>query len=218
MLVTDRRRAPDPSVPALIARVSAAARSGVDLIQIRERDLGDRELAAVAGDAVAAVAGTAARVLVNDRLDVALRAGAHGVHLRADSLPVVRARRLAPPSFLIGRSVHSPDEAEGVARAGGCDYLLVGTIFASAGKPAGHPVGGTALLAAVAARTTVPILAIGGVHPGNARLVRAAGAAGAAAVGPFMTAPDAAALEACVRAFRAALTPPPGLSTVTAGT
>ncbi len=77
-----------------------------------------------------AVKGTRTRILVNDRLDVALAAGAHGVHLRGDSMPASRARSLAPIGFLIGRSVHSVDEAVRRHADGGVDYLLFGAVFA----------------------------------------------------------------------------------------
>ena len=82
---------------------------------------------------VEAVRGTRARVLVNDRFDVALAAGAHGVHLRGDSLPAVRARRMAPPAFIIGRSVRSRDEAMRAEDGGGLDYLVFGTVLIGKG-------------------------------------------------------------------------------------
>src|SRR5919198_4027192 len=107
--VTDRRRAADPSLLALVERIGAAARAGVPYVQIRERDLDDRSLAALVRDSVAAVAGTGARVLVNDRADVAIAAGAAGVHLRADGMPAVCICEIVPASFLIGRSVHGVD-------------------------------------------------------------------------------------------------------------
>ena len=96
--------------------------------------------------AVAAVRGTRARILVNDRPDVALAAGAHGVHLRGDSAPARRVRAAVPPSFLIGRSVHSLDEIAQVSDEGSVDYLLFGTVFATASKP-DRPASGIAGLA-----------------------------------------------------------------------
>src|SRR5687767_4541548 len=121
-MVTDRLRLADPNTAALVARVRTAAAAGVQLVQLRERDLDARALFELAQQMVDAVRGTAARVLVNDRLDVALAAGAHGVHLRNTSFSASRARAIVPPGFLIGQSVHSATDA--LARARGADYLL----------------------------------------------------------------------------------------------
>jgi thiamine-phosphate pyrophosphorylase len=123
-------------------------------------------------------------VVVNDRLDVALAAGAHGVHLRGDSYPAARVRAVVPPGFLVGRSVHSAGEAVAVAAAGGVDYLVFGSVFATASK-AGQPPAGLPELAAVAAAVPVPVLAVGGVTVEHAGRVAQAGAAGAAAIGLF---------------------------------
>jgi thiamine-phosphate pyrophosphorylase len=133
-LVSDRRAI---GGRALVQLVGEAARAGVDLIQIRERDLDDGALVALARAAVAAVHGTSARVIVNDRTDVALAAGAAGVHLRSDSIPPRRARAMAGDGFLVGRSVHDEAEAAAVDAEGGCDYLIFGTVFPSSSKPAG---------------------------------------------------------------------------------
>ena len=183
-LITDRRRLGADAGRELVRRVRAAAHAGIHLVQVRERDLEGRELTRLAGACVAAVEGTAARVVVNDRLDVALAAGAHGVHLRGDSYPAARVRTVVPPGFLVGRSVHSADEAVAVAAAGGVDYLVFGSVFATASKP-GRPAAGLAELAAVAAAVPLPVLAVGGVTVENAWRVAQAGAAGAAAIGLF---------------------------------
>ncbi len=165
--------------------IREAARAGVDLIQIRERSLDDRSLLALVRAAIAAAAGTGARVLVNDRLDVAIAAGAAGVHLRGDSMAAAEARRLAPAGFIVGRSVHGVREAEDAERAGGCDYLVFGTVFESASKPAGHAAAGVDALGRVCAAVSLPVLAIGGVTLANAARVVAAGASGVAAIGLF---------------------------------
>jgi thiamine-phosphate pyrophosphorylase len=214
--VTDRRRAADPSVLALVDRIGAAARAGVGLVQIRERDLDDRALVTLVRDSVAVVAGTGARVLVNDRVDVAIAAGAAGVHLRGDSVGACRVRPIVSASFLIGRSVHSVEAAREAEAEGGCDYLLFGTLFPSHGKPEGHPVAGVEALARVCRAVSLPVIAIGGIDASNAPSIARAGAAGAAAVGAFMTAPDRAALASTVDALRRALTPDPSLSKVAA--
>jgi thiamine-phosphate pyrophosphorylase len=186
--VTDRRRF-HLSVDDLVARAAHAARAGVDVIQVRERDLEDAALLGVVRAIVGATAGTAARVVVNDRADIAILAGAAGVHLRGDSPPASRVAafaRASAPGFLIGRSVHSLAEIDAAVADGGCDYLMFGTVFPSAGKPAGHPVAGLDALREACARSPLPVIAIGGVDEAGAALVRDAGAAGFAAVGLFM--------------------------------
>lgn len=183
--VTDRRRF-GLSVDELVVRAVGAARAGVDVIQVRERDLTDRELAALVRELCRATAGTATRITVNDRADIAIVAGAAGVHLRWDSAPAARVRDVAPAGFLIGRSVHSLAEVDAAIAGGGCDYLLFGTVFPSEGKPDGHPVAGLELLGQACARSPVPILAIGGINAHRAAAVRDAGAAGFAAIGLFM--------------------------------
>ena len=183
-MITDRRRLAGNQEDALVQRVAAAARAGVHLIQIRERDLDARPLAALVERCVAAVSGTRARVLVNDRLDVALAAGAHGVHLRGDSLPAARARSIAPAGFLIGRSVHSRDDALRAEDAGGLDYLVFGTVFNTTSKPDATAAGFSGL-AEVASSTRLPILAVGGMSVSSVRALRDSGAAGFAAIGLF---------------------------------
>lgn len=183
--VTDRRRF-DLSIDELVVRAANAVRAGVDVIQIRERDLPDRELAALVRAVVDVAAGTTTRVVVNDRADIAIVAGAAGVHLRGDSAPASRVRTMAPDGFVIGRSVHSPEDVDAAVADGGCDYLLFGTVFLSEGKPAGHPVAGLDALREACARSPVPVIAIGGMNERRAAGVRDAGAAGFAAVGLFM--------------------------------
>ena len=182
--VTDRRRF-NLSADDLVARAAVAARAGVDVIQVRERDLEDAALLALVREIVRVTAGTAARVIVNDRADLAVLAGAAGVHLRGDSLPAPRVRAVSPPRFVVGRSVHSLAEIDAAVAAGGCDYLMFGTVFPSAGKPAGHPVAGLDALRQACIRSPLPVIAIGGVDEASAPLVREAGAAGFAAVGLF---------------------------------
>ena len=183
-MVTARHRSSPESDRALVDRIDAAARAGVHLVQIRQPDFEGGVLTQLATAAVLAVRGTRARVLVNDRLDVALAAGAHGVHLRGDSMPAARVRAIAPPAFIIGRSVHSPEEAEEAARGGGLDYLIFGTVFSTPSKP-GVLSAGAGPLAAVCASVSLPVLAIGGMVPERLGAVAESGAAGFAAIGLF---------------------------------
>jgi thiamine-phosphate pyrophosphorylase len=195
-MVTDRAAGGER---ALLALIGTAARAGVDLIQIRERDLDAGALAGLTRDAIDAVSGTAARIVVNDRLDVALAAGAAGVHLRGDGLPAARARTIVPEGFLIGRSVHSEDEAARIEAAGGCDYLMFGTVFPSASKPADHRAAGLDALTRVCARVRIPVIAIGGITVSVAGDVRRAGAAGVAAIGAFTPGSDPVEFVRAVR-------------------
>ena len=187
-MVSDRHRfAPlraRSSEDALVECVAAAARAGVDLIQMRERDLEGGALTRLVGRCVEAVRPTRARVIVNDRLDVALAAGAHGLHLPGHGFAASRARAIAPPGFLIGRSVHHASEAARVEEEGGLDYLVFGTVFPTASKAGLAPAGVEGLAAAVAA-VRLPVLAIGGVTAARAHDIAGAGAAGAAAIGMF---------------------------------
>lgn len=125
------------------------------------------------------------QILVNDRLDVALAAGAHGVHLRASSVSAARVRERVGKPFLIGRSVHGLAEATAAASEGGCDYLLFGTVFPSRSKPEGHLIAGVEALRGVCAAVKLPVVAIGGITRERAADVSAAGAAGIAAIGLF---------------------------------
>jgi thiamine-phosphate diphosphorylase len=186
-LVTDRRRlsiAAD-DIDRLVDLVAAAARAGIDLIQVRERDLGARQLAALVRRCVDAVEGTDTKVLVNDRIDVAIAAGAHGVHLRGDSISAPAVRSLIGDGALIGRSVHGAEEAGAVSLAGGVDYLIFGTVYRSASKSAPHRVATLDELSG-ACHAGVPVLAIGGITVERAAEAARAGAAGIAGIGLFV--------------------------------
>lgn len=183
-MITDGHLAAGRGSAALVEMVRSAAHAGVHLIQLRERALDDRELAQLAKECVHAVRGTRARIVVNDRLDVALAARAHGIHLKSDSFPARRAREITAPGFLIGRSVHSVAEARRACEGDAVDYLMFGTVFVSASKPGLEPAG-LAILADVARAAPVPLLAVGGVTADNAAMVARAGADGLAAIGLF---------------------------------
>ena len=185
-LVTDRRRLAGDD---LAAQVRDAVDLGIDLIHVRERDLEAAALAALVTRLLLITAGTPTRLVVNDRIDVALACGADGVQLRGDSIPVAEARRLAPAGFLIGRSVHGVDQAIAAANA---DYLVAGTVFRSSSKAAGTPLLGVDGLRLIVRAVDRPVLAIGGITAERIDAVADAGAAGFAAIGLFLPArPDA---------------------------
>jgi thiamine-phosphate diphosphorylase len=186
-LVSDRHRV--GGAEGLVTCVRAAAAAGVHLVQIREKDLEALALRDLVARCVEAVKGSAARVIVNDRLDVALAAGAHGVHLPASGAPAPRVRAAVPSGFIVGRSVHSREEALDAAAAGGLDYLLFGTVFETRSKP-GVVGAGLEALCRAAAAVPIPVLAIGGVTLGRLGTIAAAGAAGFAAIALFAEAAD----------------------------
>jgi thiamine-phosphate pyrophosphorylase len=161
-------------------------RAGVDIIQIRERDLDAGPLATLVAELVRLTRGTPTRIVVNDRLDVALACRADGVHLRGDSMPAEAARSIAPAGFLIGRSVHHEHEAK--AAAAGVDYLVAGTVFPTSSKAGLTEWLGVEGLARICRSVSVPVLAIGGVTVERVPGVAAAGAAGIAAIGLFANA------------------------------
>jgi thiamine-phosphate diphosphorylase len=212
--VSDRSRLSAPpgvGLDGLVARLAAAAAAGVDLLQIREPDLSARDLMALVERVLLATQRTGARLVVNDRLDVALAAGAHGVHLKGESIDTLAARRLVPDGFLVGRSAHAVAEAEGAGRDG-ADYVILGTVFETMSKPGHVPEGGLERLRDAVARCPVPVLAIGGVTEARAREVAGTGAAGLAAIGLFMgpggTVDQVARrLETTVAAIRRAFAP-----------
>jgi thiamine-phosphate pyrophosphorylase len=183
--ITDRRALePRPLLPL----IRMAAEAGVDLIQIREKDLPSRELLALVTSALAATRGTSARIVVNDRLDVALAAGAGGVHLGGESMPAARVRttleKLRRESFWVGVSCHSVAEVR-AAGAAGADYVLLGPIFDTPSKRIFGPPLGLDVLNQAAHDCRIPLLALGGVTRERVRDCIEAGAAGIAGISVF---------------------------------
>lgn len=179
-VVTDRHRC--GGQPGLLGVVAEAVHAGIDLVQVREPDLAARALTDLVAAILVLTRGSGTKVVVNDRLDVALTTGADGVHLRADSIAVREARQIAPAGFLVGRSVHTEDEARSAA---GADYLIAGTVFPTPSKPHVNAWLGAPGLRKIVQATAAPVLAIGGVTTERVAEVAATGAAGVAAVGLF---------------------------------
>ncbi|MBX9601933.1 MAG: thiamine phosphate synthase [Bryobacteraceae bacterium] len=180
--ITDRHSA--GGTANVLRWIARALEQRVDLIQIREKDLSARELFALARQALTLPNPGGAGILVNTRADVALAAGAHGLHLPAGSIAPPAWRRIVPAGWIITMSCHTIPE---VRAAAGADFLLFGPVFDPRSKP-GQGAGLAALAQAVRA-TPVPVLALGGITSGNANECMAAGAAGIAAVTLFQT-PD----------------------------
>jgi thiamine-phosphate pyrophosphorylase len=177
----------------LLGKIEAAASAGVDWIQIREKDLCGRDCARLARDALRSVAKSSAasraRLLVNDRLDVALSEGTDGVHLGEHGLPVSEAKRLRAArarqkNFLIGVSCHSLEAAKSAERDG-ADYIFFGPVFATPSKSAYGPPQGLECLAQISSAVLIPVIAIGGITVENASRCLGAGAAGLAAIRLF---------------------------------
>jgi thiamine-phosphate pyrophosphorylase len=177
-LVTDRRLA--PRLPDRVARALRGLPPGRVAVHLREKDLGGAALLALARDLVAACHAEGQLLLVNDRIDVAVLAGADGVHLPSRGVPPLDARRLVGPERLVGVSCHGEGDVL-AARDGGASFATFGPVHDTPSKRAfGPPVGVDALRAA--ARHGLPLVALGGVEPARvAELVRA-GAAGVAAI------------------------------------
>jgi thiamine-phosphate pyrophosphorylase len=222
--VTDRRSLggaePGETRKALLQKIATAAAAGVDWIQIREKDLSGKECSSLtrealklaansARNAAARTANSAAsatarpRIIVNDRLDVALAAQADGVHLGEKSLPPEEARRLVnsvrrEKDFLIGVSCHSLAAARAAERDG-ADYLFFGPVFATPSKAAYSAPQGLDRLAEACRAVGVPALAIGGITWENAASCLSAGASGIAAIRLFQEAPDMTAIVQSLR-------------------
>ena len=194
--ITDRR-ALEPK--RLLPRIFEASRAGVDLIQIREKDLPTRELVELVRDALGGVRGASTSLVVNDRLDVALALGADGIHLGTQSMPAQAVRASVSRKFLVGVSCHALEEAL-AAESSRADYVLLGPIFETASKLSYGPPLGLAKLKEVANRVKIPVLALGGITVDRVKPCLDAGAAGIAGISLFQDCPS---LEERVRELRA---------------
>jgi thiamine-phosphate pyrophosphorylase len=185
-LITDRRQA---SGGDLLAAVGRALGGGVRAVQLREKDLGARELLELARKMRELTFCRGAKLLINDRVDIALAAGADGVHLGGASMHPEDARRLLGRGMLIGCSTHSAEEVAAAER-GGADFVTFGPVFATPSKAAyGPPVGVDALRRACAA-ARIPVFALGGMGKRNVSEAVAAGADGVAAISAVLAAED----------------------------
>lgn len=189
-LITDRRQV--PAGRTLTDTVEAALHGGVRAVQLREKDLSAAELFSLAVDLRALTRRYGARLLINDRIDVALAAEADGVHLGGHSLPPAVARRLLGPHALIGVSTHHHDEIAAAAAAG-ADFVTFGPVFATPSKLAyGEPVGVKALCLACQ-NSPLPVFALGGIKPCHLGELHPAGIAGIAVISALIAADDPAA-------------------------
>jgi thiamine-phosphate diphosphorylase len=186
--------------PVAVCRQAVAAGGGATMIQVRWKDGAPADVLQLTRALVAALP---VPVLVNDRVDIALAAGAAGAHLGWDDPPLAALRPVVPPDFLLGISVGSPAEAARLDVAA-ADYWSVGPCFATPTKSdAGPPLGpeGFAALARLAPEG-IPVIGIGGITAANAPLIMRSGAVGVAVIGAVLAASDP---EAAARELRAAL-------------
>lgn len=190
-LITDRKQVKGED---LLSAVAAAFRGGVRAVQIREKDLSGRELYELARQVKKLASRFHGRVLINDRVDIALALKLDGVHLPASGFPPEAARKLLGPKPLLGVSTHSAAEAQAAQRAG-ADFVTFGPVYATASKARyGPPVGIRALREAVS-QVTLPVFALGGIGPENVAEVAATGAWGVAMISAILAerAPERAA-------------------------
>lgn len=191
IVITDGRLAAPRAVEDV---VRAALEAGAPAVQLRDKDATGRELFEQAVRLRALTARFGALLFVNDRLDVALAAGADGVHLGPHDVPLHAARRAAPRPFLIGVSTDDPATAARAA-ADGADYIGCGAVFGTRTKAdVGAERIGPEGVAAVAGAVSTPVVAIGGITPDNAGALAGTGAAGVAVIGAVMGAPDPGAV------------------------
>ena len=194
-LVTDQTCAGGRTLPDVVA---AAVQGGVTCVQLREKQLNTRDFFAQAFALRELLAPHGVPLVINDRIDVALACGAQGVHLGQSDMPVLQARRLLPPEVFIGWSVETIDD---VVRSASLpvDYLGVSPIHITPTKADTQAPWGLEGLRKVRSLTSLPLVAIGGVHIGNARQVLLAGADGLAVVSALCAAPDPRAAAAELR-------------------
>ncbi|HEY6300427.1 MAG TPA: thiamine phosphate synthase [Candidatus Binatus sp.] len=167
-LITDRHIVKDGDLVAACEAALTAAPAGSVALQLREKDLPARELYELALRLREICTRAGAPLIVNDRVDVAIAAGADGVHLPFDSIGVSMARKLLGPGRLIGVSSHSPPDVSGAAREG-ADFAVFGPVFDPLSKPATGPGWGASGLAAACGAGAIPVFALGGITPERAR-------------------------------------------------
>ncbi len=184
----------------LVSFVGELVAAGVDLIQLREKEMEAGDLLRIGAPLQEACSAAGVPFIVNDRPDVAVTLGADGVHVGQNDLPVEAVRRVFPTG-IVGLSTHTPQEVDGTLRIEGLDYMAAGPVHETPTKP-GRPAAGLDLVRYAAQRVELPWFAIGGIDPANVREVAAAGAERIVVVRAIRDAEDP---EAAARALRGPL-------------
>lgn len=189
--ITDRKQLAGHS---LIQNIERAVAYGVDFIQIREKDLPDKELFELTRKAVSLVRKSKSKIIVNGRADIALAAAAQGVHLPVSALKISDLRSWLPNLFMIGASTHSAMEARR-AFAAGADYVLLGPVFSTESKVAFGPPLGLDRLRRACSSLNAPVFGLGGIRAESLKMVLEAGAAGIAGISLFQNDTEFAAFQ-----------------------
>jgi thiamine-phosphate pyrophosphorylase len=182
----------DESVAGGLSHAEIALRAiegGADVIQLRDKACGPRDLCRIGRVIREITRKTGTLFIVNDRLDVALSCSADGIHLGQDDMRAGTARQIAPPGFIIGVSVGTLEEAIRAVQEG-ADYLALSPVFSTTSKNDAGPGRGLEALREIRRNTSIPVIAIGGVNPGNVDDVIAAGADGIAVISAVVGSPD----------------------------
>ena len=179
-LVTDRSLCP---ADELSERIEYAVKGGVNLVQVREKDLEDNEVAILTKRIKPAIHDKAI-ITINTHINAAVSSGADGIHLPEDFMSVKEARNLLPPNMIVGKSVHDLSNAIFQSQ-NGSDYIILGTIFPTSSKPGANTLG-LSMVTEISSKVTCPLLAIGGINPTNARSTISAGADGVAVISSIL--------------------------------
>ena len=186
-LITDRKLF--ATRDAMLKAIEKALRGGLNVVQLREKDLSTRELLSLAYRTRALTAAYGAKLFINDRVDIALSVDADGVHLGNRSMPVQAARKASEGRLMIGVSTHNLQEAQ-QAQGDGADFITLGPVYETPSKMHyGRPVG-LSVLGEVSGSNGLPVFAIGGITIGRIEEVLAQGAYGAAVISAVLAAED----------------------------
>ncbi len=196
-LVTDRRYSPR----TLVEQVRAAVAGGATLVQLREKDAPDRETLALGRELLAVLRDRNVKLIVNNRVDLALAMGADGVHLGQGDLPVRVAREILGPQAVIGASANTIEEAR-AAQDEGADYLGIGAMFPTDTKKDHADVIGPEGLRRIRKALSLPLAGIGGIDETNAATVMEAGADGVAVISAILKSGELSGIERAARGLR----------------
>lgn len=186
--ISNRRALNGEPLPSFVER---AAKASIDYFQVREKDLTDRDLCSLVRQCVARAAGSLMRILVNDRLDIAVAAGAHGVHLGGHSVDTETVRAAAPGDFIIGVSTHNDDE---IRAARGADFITFGPVYSTASKAKYGPPVGPDALRRIISEGALPVFPLGGINETNLGEILSLPVRGVAAISLFQNADNLATI------------------------